>query len=145
LSCTPSSVSEVGNLRNGSVWGEDDGIEVAIAGAGAGAGATYVLRGFADGTVRSVTDGGATAEAASRLGAGVNFVAKPFVRTKSGWGGWRAEWAIPLAALGLKATPGVTFGFNIAVFRAEDRELRMLEGTLTESWQVDQAATLQLK
>jgi hypothetical protein len=34
---------------------------------------------------------------------------------------------------------------NVAVFRAEDQVLRVLEGTLGESWKVDQAATLQFK
>jgi hypothetical protein len=120
---------EVGKLRRGSVWGEDDGVEVSIAGAGK----TYVFRGFADGTVRSVTDAGATA---------VRFAAKPF---GTRMGGWRGEWAISLEAIGLKAAPGVKVGFNLAVFRAEDGVLRVLEGTLGESWQVDRAATLQFK
>jgi hypothetical protein len=130
---------EVGKLRKGTVWGEDDGMEIAIAGAG---GAAYVVRGFADGTVRSVTDAGATAEAAARLGADVKFAAKTF---GTRMGGWRGEWAIPLEAIGVKAGPGVKVGFNVAVFRAEDRVWRMLEGTLAESWKVDQAATLQFK
>jgi len=129
---------EVGKLRQGPVWGEDDGIEVSIAGAGT----TYVLRGFADGTVRSVTDAGATAAAAARAGAAVQFAARRFGTTM---GGWRGEWAIPLEAIGLKAGAGVKASFNLAMFRAEDRVLRVLEGTLGESWRVDQAATLQFK
>jgi hypothetical protein len=137
-----AAMFDVGKLRKGSVWGEDDGTEITIAGFAAGAAATYVIRGFAGGTIRSVTGGGAPSDAASRLGDVVKFAASPF-GTRGG--GWRAEWAIPLDAVGLKATPGVKFGFNVAVFRAEDQELRMLEGTLGESWKVDQAATLQLK
>jgi hypothetical protein len=129
---------EVGKLRKGSAWGEDDGMEISIAGAGT----TYVIRGFADGTVRSVTDAGATAEAASRVGGAVKFAAKPF---GTRMGGWRGEWAIPLEAIEVKALPGVKVAFNVAVFRAEDRVLRVLEGTLAESWKVDQAATLQFK
>jgi hypothetical protein len=129
---------DVAKLSKGSVWGEDDGMEIAIAGTGA----TYVIRGFANGAVRSVTDAGASVEAASRLGSQVKFAAKAFgTRT----GGWRAEWAIPLEAIGMKASPGGKVAFNLTIFRAEDRELRMLEGTLGESWKVDQAATLQFK
>ena len=47
--------------------------------------------------------------------------------------------------LGVKADPGAKVAFNVAVFRAEDQELRVLEGTLGESWKVDQAATLQFQ
>jgi hypothetical protein len=129
---------EVGKLRKGTVWGEDDGIEISIAGAGA----TYVMRGFADGMARSVTDAGATSEAAARAGAAVKFAARQF---GTAMGGWRGEWAIPLEAIGVKADPGAKVAFNVAVFRTEDQVLRVLEGTLGESWKVEQAATLRFQ
>ncbi len=129
---------EASSLRKGSVWGKDDGVEVSIAGGGT----TYVFRGFADGTLQSVTVAGASADAAAKAGAAVRFVAKPYGASP---GGWRSEWAIPLDAIGAKAVPGTTLRFNLAVYRAEDQVLRLLEGTLAESWKVDQAATLQLK
>ncbi len=123
------SMFDVSKLRKGSVWSEDDGIEISIAGAGT----THVFRGFADGSVRSMT---------GAVPAGVQFAAKQF---GTRMGGWRGEWAIPLEAIGVKAAPGVKVAFNIAVFRAADQVLRQLEGTLAESWKVDQAATLQFK
>jgi hypothetical protein len=129
---------DAAKLRKGSVWGQDDGVEVCIAGAKA----TFVVRGLADGTVRSVTDAGAPADAAERLGKAVRFAAKPYGKAR---GGWRGEWAIPFEALGLKPAPGLKVAFNLGIFRAEDEVWRCLEGTLAESWRLDQAATLQLK
>jgi hypothetical protein len=129
---------DVSKLRKGTAWGEDDGIEISIAGAGG----TYVIRGFAEGTVRSVTDAGMSAEAASRAGAAVQFAAKAF---GTRMGGWRAEWAIPWEAIGVKPGPGVKVAFNLAVFRSADQVWRLLEGTLGENWKLEQAATLQFK
>jgi hypothetical protein len=133
---------DVNKLRKGAVWGQDDGAEVCIAGDKA----TFVVRGFADGTVRSVTDAGASAEAAERLGQAVRFAAQPYGKTKGDVeGGWRGEWAIPFDALGLKPAPGLKVPFNLGIFRAEDGVRRSLEGTLAENWRLDQAATLLLK
>jgi hypothetical protein len=120
------------------VWGKDDGAEVCIAGKEG----TFVIHGFADGTVQSVTDAGAPADAAARLGKAVRFAAKPYGKTQ---GGWRAEWAIPFAALDLKPAPGLKIAFNIGLFRADDGVWRCVEGTLAQNWRLDQAATLQLK
>lgn len=128
----------VAKIRMGSVWDRDDGAEICIAGGQA----TYVIRGFADGTFQSVTDAGAPAEAATKLGKAVRFVAKPYGKTKNGW---RGEWAIPWGALGLSPAPGQKIAFNLAAHRAEDGAHRCLEGTLAEAWRLDQAATLQLK
>ncbi len=117
---------DVTRLRKGSAWGVDDGVEVSIAGPDA----TYVFRGFVDGTVSSLP----------RAGLPVKFAVRPF---GTAMGGWRAEWAISLETIGLKPAPGVQVAFNIAVFRAADQVLRQLEGTLAESSKVDQAARLQ--
>jgi len=116
---------EVSKLRKGTTWGEDDGIEISIG--------SRVFRGFADGSVRDLQ--GSEVKV-------VQFAAKAF---GTRMGGWRGEWAIPLEALGVTAKPGLKLPANIAVFRAEDRVLRQLEGTLAESWKVADAATLQLK
>ncbi len=129
---------EISKLRKGSEWGKDDGAEISIAGKTA----TFVIRGFADGTVVSVTDAGASASDATRVGKAVRFAAKSF---GTAMGGWRGEWAIPLEALGLKASPGLKVPFNLGIFRAEDGVRRCLEGTLSENWRLNQAATLQFK
>ena len=59
--------------------------------------------------------------------------------------GWRGEWAIPCAALGLKPAPGVKMAFNMAAFCSEFGEWHCWEGTLAETWRLDQAGTLQFK
>ena len=81
----------------------------------------------------------ASVEATQRLGKGVRFAAKAWLA------GWRGEWAIPFGALGLKPEPGLKVPFNLAVYRREDEVWRCWEGTLKETWRLDQAGTLQFK
>ena len=51
---------EASKLRTGTAWGKDDGAEFCIAGRTPdGKPVTFVIRGFAGGTVQSVTDAGA--------------------------------------------------------------------------------------
>ena len=133
---------DIGKLSKGAVWGKDDGAEVCIAGEKA----TFVLRGFADGTCVSVADAGASTEAAATLGKAAHFAAKPYGKTKGDWkSGWRCEWAIPFEALGIKPVSGAKVAFNLGLYRAEDGVWRCLEGTQAENWRLSQAATLQFK
>ena len=135
-------VFEPAKIRLGAAWGKDDGAEVCLPGKNG----VFVLRGFPNGSMRSVTDAGAPAEDAERLGKAARFAAKNYGGSRGRENsGWRGEWAIPLEALGLKATPGMKMAFNIGVYRAEDSVWRCLEGTLTENWRLTQAATLQFK
>ncbi len=133
---------DITQLSKGGVWGRDDGAEVCVAGPAG----TYVLRGFADGTLQSVADAGVPADAAARLGQAARFAARPYGKAKNDWkSGWRGEWAIPFEALGLKAAADLKLSFNLGVYRAEDRLWRCLEGTQAENWRLAQAALLQLK
>ena len=59
--------------------------------------------------------------------------------------GWIGEWAIPLNAIGLKPKPDMNIAFNMCAFINEYDKWHCWEGTLGESWQVDQAGVLQLK
>jgi len=134
---------DVSKLRDGTAWGQDDGAEVCIAGKTPnGKPAVFVIRGFPGGTIQSVTEGGAPAEAAERLGQAVRFTAKRYGKKR---GGWRGEWAIPLDALGLKPQPGSKVPFNLTVYRSEDQVWRCWEGTRAESWRLDEAGTLHFK
>lgn len=134
---------DVTQLSSGVAWGKDDGAEICLAGkASNGAPATFVIRGFAGGLAQSVTDAGAPADAAERLGKAVRFAAKPYGKAM---GGWRGEWAIPWDALGIRPAPGEKIAFNIGVFRAEDGVRRCWEGTLAENWRLEQACVMQLK
>ena len=72
----------------------------------------------------------------------MQFAAKKFGKNH---GGWRSEWIIPWAALGLKPAPGQKIACNLAVYRSEAGSWRCLEGTLAENWRLDQAGWLQLK
>ena len=133
---------DIGKLSKGGRWGQDDGAEICIAG-NAG---TFVIRGFADGVVSSVTDAGASEADAAALAKAVRFAAKPYGKTKDDWkSGWRGEWAIPFAALGITPEPGKKIAFNLGFYRAEDNIWRCLEGTLAESWRLDEAVHIQLK
>jgi len=134
---------DVSKLRDGTAWGQDDGAEIALAGTtGDGQAVTFVLRSYPGGKLQSITDAGAPAVDAERLGKAVRFAAKPYGKIR---GGWRGEWSIPWDALGLKPTAGIKIPFNMTVYRSEDDVWRCWEGTLGESWQLDQAGTLQLK
>lgn len=131
----PATVSE------GAAWGEDDGMELCLAGvAPGGAPVTYVVRGFPNGVARSVTDAGASAAEAGRFGQAVRFAAKPLPGPR----GWVGQWVIPFGALGLKPAPKLAIPFNAAAFDGETRAWHCLEGTLAENWRLDQAAALQL-
>lgn len=133
------------NVSTGSVWGKDDGVEICIAGKTPdGQPATFVIRGFAGGTLQSATDAGAPAEAAARLGRETRFA----VQSAKGPGGtlfgrgWRGEWAIPLAALGLTPSPGLKVAFNMGAYYSEFGEWRCWEGTRAETWRLAEAGTL---
>ena len=133
---------DINMLSKGSNWGKDDGAEVCIAGDKG----TYVLRGFADGTFKSVADAGIDAEVAAVMGKTSCFAARFYGKRKGDWkSGWSGEWAIPFESLGIKPEKGKKVPFNIGVYRAEDKVWRCLEGTLAENWKLDQAAMIQFK
>ena len=131
---------QIHKLRKGTRWGQDDGAEIALGGRlPDGRPATFVIRGYPNGAVQSVTDGGAPRDAAERLGSQVRFA------TTTWHHGWRGEWAIPLAAMGLKPAPGLEVPFNLSVYRSEDNVWRSWEGTMSETWRLDRAGVLRFK
>ena len=134
---------DVTKLRQGTTWGQDDGVELSIAGkTPAGKPTVFVLRGYSGGQLQSVTDAGAPAEAAQRLKQKTRFTARVYGKRR---GGWRSEWTVPLEALGLKPAPGLKVPFNLTVYRSEDEVWRCWEGTKAESWKLDQGGMLQFK
>ena len=135
-------------VSTNSVWGEDDGVEICIAGKTPnGKSATFVVRGYLCGAFQSTTDAGAPADAAERLGKAARFAAQaiPGPGAALFGKGWRGEWAIPFSALGLTPAPGLTVPFNMSAFCSEFGEWHCWEGTQAESWRLDQAGTLALK
>jgi hypothetical protein len=130
------------NISKGDTWGKDDGMEISLGGFDKGKPVTFVIRSYSNGTLKNVTDAGATSAAADRLGKGTKYISK--IREKPGKG-WIGEWAIPLEVIGLKPKPGLTISFNMCAFVNEYDNWHCWEGTQGDSWQVGQAGILQLK
>lgn len=137
-----TAMFDISNISQGDKWGKDDGLEISIRGFDKGKPVTYVIRGYVNGTVQSVTDAGATEQAAQRLKKGVRYVAKVMEKPRKGW---IAEWAIPLDALGLKLKPDMKVLFNMCAFINEYDNWHCWEGTQGETWEVDKAGMLQFK
>ena len=133
-------------IKTGSVWGKDDGVEICIAGKTSdGKPANFVIRGYAGGVLQSVADAGAPQDAAERLGKEVRFVAKLTSASKDTLRGWKGEWAVPFAALGLKPEANMKITFNMGAFYSEFGEWHCWEGTLAENWKLEEAGSLLLK
>ena len=129
----------------GQAWGKADGMEFALAVArGPGsqdAGKPFVLRGYADGRLESVTDGGATAADAERLARAVRYTAR-LDRPAA----WTAQWHIPLAALDLNPKETLLpLLAQITVFRSADGSLTSWSQRRTrDTWNVQGARALWL-
>ena len=80
--------------KSGQVWGQDDGMELAIQDTTTRVGPILDLYGYPNGSFASVTSAGAPAEAAARLGAAATYRALP------GDKAWTCEWRLPFKALG---------------------------------------------
>ncbi len=130
------------DINKGETWGKDDGMEISLGGFDNGQPVIFVIRSYSNGTLKSVTDAGATTIAADRLGKGTKYVSK--IREKPGKG-WIGEWAIPLEAIGLKPKPGLTLSFNMCAFVNEYDNWHCWEGTQEESTKAGQAGILLLK
>ncbi len=137
---------EPAKITRGAAWGKDDGVEICLGGKTPdGKPAVFVVRGYAGGTLQSVTDAGAPAASAERLGKEVRFVAKILKGRSGNDKGWRGQWAIPFDALGLKPSAGLKIPFNMGALYSEFGEWHCWEGTLAENWRLDQAGTLRLQ
>ena len=133
---------DTNNISKGNTWGKDDGIEISLAGFEKGKPVTYVIRGFANGSLQSITVGGATGAAAKHLGKRIRYVSVIHEAPKKDWKG---EWAIPFDAVGLKPETNMKITFNMCAYVNEYDHWHCWEGTLGENWQVDQAGTLLFK
>jgi len=133
-------VKNVGRLKRGSTWGQDDGIEVCFVDAkGALPTHSFSLHGFCGGASESVTDGGAALAPATRLGKAVRFAAA--VSDAS----WTGEWAIALDAADITPQPGTQLAFNLCVHRSESREWIVWVGTFGPAWRLENAGTIVLE
>lgn len=115
------------SVTEGAAWEEDDGAEIRIEGKRAdGTPLAFRIRGFAGGSLQCL----AAEEPAPALHDRIQFVGKV---SKTNWGaamGWKGEWQIPLAALGLRPEPGQTIPFNLRVYLTETKEYRGWEADM---------------
>ena len=126
-------------LKEGGTWGADDGAEVCVqVVAGTRAGPVYVVQGYPSGKWQSVTDAGASPEAAGRLGQAATFAAT------IGEGKWTGEWRLPFAALGIDPGRGDTVLFNIGVLKAAEKQWIAWVSTGGAPWHMDRAGKLLL-
>ena len=118
-------------ISEGEAWEKDDGAEIVIQGLTPdGRDALLCIRGFAGGAVSCVAGTGATAGMADGLQRGVIFSGKV---SRSSWGatmGWKGEWSIPFAALGISPDIGRELPFNIRLFISETGEWRGWEAQM---------------
>jgi len=124
----------------GHVWGQDEGVEIAVEGKRPGGERVpLVLRGFADGSFRSITDGGASPSEAKTLADGVRFAA--VVEKKL----WRCEWSISFAALRFTPRDRAVLPLNVTVYRSENGTFVQWAGTLGETWDMKRGGRLILR
>jgi len=114
--------------RLGTEWGKDEGIELAIETRQGATRTLQVLRGFPEGTLRGMDLGGTSPEQAATFAKQVRYGASVDKQI------WRSEWAVPLAAVGLKPGERAEVPFNLTVYRSEDDVYAQFAGTLGETW-----------
>lgn len=126
-------------IAKGSEWRVSDGAEICLGGKTSdGKAVTWVLHGFADGTLEGSTEAGAPKAAVEALAAASTF------RATVGEGGWRGQWSVPLTALGL-AIGKSEVPFNLGVYRSNPGEWINWVGTQGPTWKLENAGLLRLE
>lgn len=122
----------------GTTWGVDEGVELVLESRDGDKRHCYVLRGFSDGTLQSLTLAGVTQEQAEAFRSGVQYAAGVDRLV------WRSEWRVPTKALGLTPGEKTTLRFNMTAYRSEDDVFAQLAGTMGETWDLERGAVLML-
>ncbi len=119
----------------GHTWGADEGVEIAVQGQLAdGKPVTYVLRGFADGTLDSLAIAGAPQ--ADAFGKTVGYAARVGKKV------WQSEWRIPFAALRFTPSDRAVLPLNVTAYRSENKGFIQFAGTLGETWDLERGGRL---
>ena len=126
-------------IEAGESWGGADGAEVCLQSLALRNAPVYVIHGFTTGQHESVSDAGAKADLARQLGKATRYAARVSADR------WTAEWAIPLAELGVAPAPGSRLRFNLGVRRMAANEWVMWAGTMAQTWVVENAGVLELR
>ncbi|NOZ19896.1 MAG: hypothetical protein GXP25_02275 [Planctomycetes bacterium] len=121
----------------GGAWGKDEGVELAVEGKRAdGKPVTYVLRGFTDGKLDSLTIGGASEAEARAFAEATKYAAAVGKKL------WRSEWAIPFEALRFTPADKAVLPLNVTVYRSENNAFIQFAGTLGETWDLTRGGRL---
>jgi hypothetical protein len=123
----------------GTEWGQDEGVELVLETRRGDAAVVQVLRGFSEGTFHALEVAGASPEQAAAFAKTVRYGAAVDKTV------WRAEWAVPLAELGVTPGAKAPVPFNLTVYRSEDDVLAQYAGTLGETWDLKLAGRLKLE
>jgi hypothetical protein len=126
------------DLRTEGNWGQIDAVEFAFRNPDESHSLCYAdtifnIRGFPDGRSASVSDAGASAEAANAAGGALDFAARVHADR------WVGEWRIPLAVCGIDARKLRTLPFNVNVRRTADNSWMVWASTEGPIWDVDSA------
>jgi len=127
-------------LRKDSVWGENDGVELAFQQAGNPAATTFVLRGYPSMRFQTPSFGGAKPKEIERLSENTAIRAKAHPRGTS----WTIEWKISLRALGLDPASDRQLAFNVTVCKPGSGEMVTWRASTAETWRLDGNGILEL-
>ena len=124
--------------KRGTEWGKDEGVELTVEVKHGDRKVVHVLHGFTDGTLRSLSIAGASAEQAKAFLGKVTYGAS--VEGKL----WRSEWSIPLSVLGVEPGQKTILPLNITAYRSEDDVFAQFAGTLGETWDLERGGRLMM-
>lgn len=127
-------------LRKDSVWGENDGVELAFQAAGDPDAPVYILRGYPSMRFQIPSLGGAKPKEIERLSENTAIRAKLHPRGTS----WTIEWKISLRALGLDPAGSRQVAFNVTVCKPGSGEMVTWRPATAETWRLDGKGILEL-
>ena len=135
-----SVVSMFPQERNlGNTWGTDEGVELTLGGFRVdGEPVTYVLRGFTEGKLDSLTVGGATEAEANALAQTVGYASSVGKQV------WSTEWQVPFSALRFTPKDGATLPLNVTVYRSENNAFIQWAGTRGNTWDPERGGPIDL-
>ena len=121
----------------GNTWGTDEGLELTLGGSRPdGKPVTYVLRGFAEGKLDSLTVGGASEAEAKALAQAVGYASSVGKQV------WSTEWRVPFKALRFTPKDRATLPLNVTVYRSENKAFIQWAGTLGNTWDLERGGRL---
>jgi hypothetical protein len=127
-------------FRKNSVWGQNDGVELAFRDARDSSAPTFILRGFPSMRFQTPSLGGVKPKQVEKLSDGVSIRAKLQSRHKY----WTMEWRIPLRAIGVDPRSARRVAFNITVCKPGSKEMVCWRPSTAETWRLDGKGILEL-